>query len=111
MDILGKRVRSAAFGAGVITEQTESIVTVDFNGTIKKFEYPAAFEKFLTADDAAAQEGIDAELSAVRAEEAHVQRIKRRNTLIEAEQQKAEARKVAAKSAKGRTARAPKKGK
>ena len=47
MDLLNKMVRSKAFGAGLIVEQNETIICIDFSGQRKKFEYPSCFETFI----------------------------------------------------------------
>ena len=49
-------VTSKAFGNGVIisledTSEIYSLMSVDFNGTIKKFAYPLCFEKYLTTEN------------------------------------------------------------
>lgn len=91
MDIYDRKVRSATFGSGVVTEQSESTVSVDFNGTIKRFLYPSCFEGFLTAEDPVIQREIHSEIVSVKALEARRERTKRRNTMMLKEQQKAKA--------------------
>lgn len=55
-EYIGKKVSHKMFGEGIISEFDGSYVEVDFSGIIKKFVYPAAFEKFLTFED----EGLQA---------------------------------------------------
>lgn len=93
MDMQGKKVQSTAFGAGVVTMQGDSSVTVDFNGTEKKFVYPFAFEKFLTAEDAALQKAILTEIETLNAEKARKLRNEQHRANFMLEQQKAEQKK------------------
>ena len=47
MDLLNKTVRSKAFGVGMIVEQSETIICINFSGQRKKFQYPSCFETFI----------------------------------------------------------------
>lgn len=60
MGLIHEQVRHKEYGAGVITEQTESTVTVQFPEPygVKKFLYPSAFEKFLVLHNPALQREI-----------------------------------------------------
>lgn len=49
---MGKMVRHKSFGVGQVTNIEESIIEIDFSGQIKKFQFPKAFESFLSTDDA-----------------------------------------------------------
>lgn len=50
-DYIGKKVLHKKFGEGIITEFDGTHVAVEFPGDVRKFQYPAAFEKFLTFED------------------------------------------------------------
>ena len=60
MDLLNKTVRSKAFGVGMIVEQSETIICINFSGQRKKFEYPSCFDTYIQfvndADDVLMQE-------------------------------------------------------
>ncbi len=47
MDLLGKKVRSKAFGIGLIVEQGETTICINFSGQRKKFIYPSCFESYI----------------------------------------------------------------
>ena len=47
MNLLNKKVRSKAFGVGLIVEQGETTICVNFSGQRKKFEYPSCFETYI----------------------------------------------------------------
>jgi hypothetical protein len=67
MDIKGEQVRHTSFGAGVVTGQTGTTVTVDFGEYgEKKFLYPTAFESFLELSEAATKLAVSEELRANR---------------------------------------------
>ncbi len=86
MQIHGAKVQSAAFGSGVITEQSESTVTIDFNGVEKKFLYPFGFEKHLVAEDPAIQEVINSEIASAEAKIARRQRFEKHHAMLKAAQ-------------------------
>lgn len=44
MELIGLRVKHAAFGVGTITKQEGNFITVAFDTKITKFVYPNAFE-------------------------------------------------------------------
>lgn len=59
MDIVNQKVRHGRFGEGVVVEQHSNELFVEFeSGDTIRFAYPAAFEKFLTAEDERVQNGI-----------------------------------------------------
>lgn len=43
-NIIGKQVTHKSFGNGVVTEQTEERIVVQFSSGEKKFLYPDAFK-------------------------------------------------------------------
>ena len=47
MNLLNKKVRSKAFGVGLIVEQGEATICVNFSGQRRKFEYPSCFETYI----------------------------------------------------------------
>ena len=58
MELVGLRVKHNAWGVGIITGKSDFGITVEFAEKTCKFEYPAAFEKFVTAEDAGVQQKI-----------------------------------------------------
>lgn len=71
-ELLNKKVKHfGKFGVGTVIEQDDTSITVEFPPKTCKFQYPAAFEKFLTAEDKDVADTISAELKAAKdAEEA-----------------------------------------
>ncbi len=57
MNFLGKKVVHSRFGTGIISNQTQTNIEVDFGGEygVKKFVYPSVFGGFLTFTDPALQ--------------------------------------------------------
>lgn len=51
MSIVGKRVKHKTYGVGIIAEQEEKYIHVEFTLNKKQFIYPDAFEKFLCFED------------------------------------------------------------
>ena len=47
VDLKNKKVRHASLGDGVVIEQDDKYITVEFASRTSKFMYPGAFEKFL----------------------------------------------------------------
>lgn len=70
MDIKGQKVTHKAFGTGVVTAQTESLVVINFDAGEKKFQYPTAFKQFLVCCDSALQESVIGEIEAAEQEKA-----------------------------------------
>ena len=60
MQLIGQPVKHATYGKGVITQQSDRAVTVDFAQGEKRFVYPDAFSHFLTLKDARAQQAVAA---------------------------------------------------
>lgn len=58
-----------SLGIGVVVKQNEKYVWIKFSSRTVKFEYPAAFEKFLVAKEQDIQDTISEELVAVKAAE------------------------------------------
>ena len=51
MNLVNEEITHKVFGEGNIVEHEDSIITIKFNGGIKKFVYPDAFAKFITLND------------------------------------------------------------
>ena len=65
--LLNKKVKHfGKFGVGTVIEQDDTSITVEFLAKTCKFQYPAAFEKFLTAEDKDVADAISAELKAAK---------------------------------------------
>jgi hypothetical protein len=71
MNLLHEQVQHQKFGTGVITEQTQSLVSVQFAGQYgtKKFLYPTAFDVHLTLTSPAPRESLENELRQIRQRE------------------------------------------
>ena len=68
-DLVGKQMRSKAYGIGTVVSCTGDILALDFSGVQKKFKYPGALTQgFLVYEDTALLESLK------RAEEAAKQR-------------------------------------
>lgn len=95
MNVTDMKVFHSQYGDGVITDQTLSTLTVRFSEEYgeKRFLYPSAFESFLTLNNPAMKEKMEAELNAIREhfeagrrqreEEAELRRNEERRTLLE----------------------------
>lgn len=62
MNLIGQPITHCIFGAGVVTDLTEGVVTIGFEDRVKKFVYPDAFSHFLALGDQEAQRHIEEEL-------------------------------------------------
>ena len=49
--MVGSLVKHRTHGKGTVTALTDKIITVEFANCVSKFEYPKAFENYLTCDD------------------------------------------------------------
>lgn len=45
------KVTHKTFGEGVVTTREGNYINVSFSGSVKRFVYPDAFDKFLTVED------------------------------------------------------------
>ena len=70
MDIKGQKVTHKTFGNGIVTMQTDSLVTISFDAGEKKFQYPTAFNRFLPLCDPSAQESVVGEIKSAEQEKA-----------------------------------------
>ena len=67
MDIVNEKVRHERFGRGVVVEQHDTSIVVEFDdGEVRTFAYPSAFEKFLVADNDSVKSLIHHEISAMK---------------------------------------------
>lgn len=73
MDLKQARVTHKAFGDGVVTQQTDSTLSVRFEAldAEKKFAFPEAFEQFLTCGDSDQQAAVNKALSEAKRRRAH----------------------------------------
>ncbi len=63
MNLVGSKVKHKAFGIGtVISQEDDEHITVEFPAKTTSFQYPGAFEKFLSFEDEALQEATLSEL-------------------------------------------------
>lgn len=44
-------VKHASFGTGYVKSINDGIIELEFNGTVRKFQFPKAFEAFLSTED------------------------------------------------------------
>lgn len=106
MNLLNQKVKHKTLGAGTVTGQDESYITVTFASKTSKFQYPHpdTFAKFLTVDDESVQGAILKEIAdaklAEEAAKAAADELKRKT------EEEAKARKEA-EIANARTARTP----
>jgi len=71
VDLLHETVRHVRFGAGTVTSFDGRVMTVAFESAGERvFSYPAAFERFIEADNPDVQAEAEAALSERRAREA-----------------------------------------
>ena len=68
MQLIGQPVKHITFGKGVVTDWSDRVITVCFNGGEKRFIYPDAFSDFLTLKNSDAQKKVQKLLN-VREEE------------------------------------------
>ena len=71
-DLVNKKVKhSVKYGEGTVIEQDDTSITVEFPSKTCKFQYPAAFENFLTVEDSSLVDVVNTELKEFKeAEEA-----------------------------------------
>ena len=58
MELVGLKVKHSTFGSGIIIEQIDNQIHVEFPAKTVKFVYPDGFEKFLRAEDTDIQQKI-----------------------------------------------------
>lgn len=68
MNLIGMKVMHTLFGAGVVTEQIDDHITVEFATKVAKFVYPEAFDKFIKAEDTEIQALILENVKRIEAE-------------------------------------------
>ena len=63
MNLIGQKIKHIAFGMGTVIEQDDAgHIAVEFPGKTSVFQYPMAFDKFLSAEDEDLQKEILSEL-------------------------------------------------
>ena len=67
MNLLGQKIKHKAYGVGtVVNMDDDSHVTIEFASKTSTFQYPQAFEMFLTAEDDKVQTGVMNDLQAMK---------------------------------------------
>lgn len=77
MQLIGQAVRHNIFGKGIVTECSNSRITISFSAGEKKFIYPDAFIKFLTLKNRTMQmkvQNLLDEIAAVEKEKVHAEK-------------------------------------
>lgn len=69
MQLIGQAVKHSAFGRGIVTDWSDSRITICFPIGEKRFIYPDAFSKFLTLKSGTMQRKVQALLDEIEAEE------------------------------------------
>lgn len=49
--MIGRQVTHRAFGIGTIIGYKDGMLNIDFSGTVRMFQFPETFERFLSTDD------------------------------------------------------------
>ncbi len=62
MDIVGASVSHNTFGIGTVSDLTEGVIDVVFDGEEKSFIYPDAFKNFLTFENSSRQDLVEKEI-------------------------------------------------
>ena len=91
MEWKDQKVTHKVFGTGTVVRVENGMMTVAFEKGEKKFAYPAAFERFLTAEDAEAQAAAQAALAEEQAKQAALRAERERLQAEELERRRAEA--------------------
>ncbi len=96
--MIGRQVRHRTFGIGSIIGCEAGKITVDFSGTIRLFQFPESFERFLTTEDEALQSMV---IEAIRENAAAKEKAEEARRLVK------EAEEAAAKEAARSVSRIP----
>ena len=75
MDLLNKGIVHKSLGKGIVTEFDGKYFTVEFASKTSKFAYPAAFEKFIAAEDTSINNMIMAEIAEAAAAKEEAKRL------------------------------------
>ena len=97
------------FGVGRIVTAENGMMTVLFETGEKRFAYPAAFERFLTAENEEAQQAAQQELAAQRAAQAARRAARERQQAEDLERRRAENAELRRATKRTTTRRAAKK--
>lgn len=91
MEWKDQKVTHKMFGAGTVVRAENGMMMVAFENGEKKFAYPAAFERFLTAGDAEAQQTAMTDLAEQQAAQAALRAERERQQAEALERRRAEA--------------------
>ena len=81
MNLVNQSIRHKSFGLGTVAEHSESYIKIVFSVGEKQFQFPEAFEKFLSCDD----EGMQCEVLALLQEKKEQERVRESEKKIEIE--------------------------
>lgn len=70
LNLLNEKVSHKSLGEGTIVEVEDEVITVQFAKKTSKFTFPAAFEKYLTAQNPAIASMIQGMIGDIKAAEA-----------------------------------------
>ena len=81
MNLVNQSIRHKSFGLGIVMEHSESYIKIVFSVGEKQFQFPEAFEKFLSCDD----EDMQGMILALLREKREQERIRKSERQIEIE--------------------------
>ena len=81
MNLVNQSIRHKSFGLGIVMEHSESYIKIVFSVGEKQFQFPEAFEKFLSCDD----EDMQGMILALLRENREQERIRKSERQIEIE--------------------------
>ena len=58
VNLMNEKIRHKIWGTGVVTEQKRTCIKIEFDMGVKAFEFPAAFEHFLVAENDEVQQEL-----------------------------------------------------
>lgn len=72
MNLINEKIQHRQYGVGILTEQTDTQITVQFDEPygVKKFLYPIAFASYLTLCDSSLQKAVMALVQTMHEKEA-----------------------------------------
>lgn len=70
LNLINEKVSHKSLGEGTIVEVEDEVITVKFAKKTSKFTFPAAFKKYLTAQNSAIASMIQGRLGDIKAAEA-----------------------------------------
>jgi hypothetical protein len=111
MNLINEEISHQTFGAGKVTDQTPTIITVEFSEEygVKRFKYPSVFESFLTPVNPETKESMALELKGIKdKEDAEKKALQDAQVAAKEEEQKAAAEKKKSSSKKRAPSTKPK---